>query len=110
MGELYDLNARLRKVEERVESGGEPPDNGDMEARVSKLESIAEKTSERLAAIDKDLAVMKSNYATREDVQSAKTVVAEAKNSVIMWVVGAIFIAQILPALPGILRSLGLLK
>ena len=79
-------------------SGGEPPDNGGMEPRIAKLESHAEKTGERLAAIEKDLAVIKSNYATKADI-------AEAKNSIIMWVVSAILLAQLLPPL---LKKFGL--
>lgn len=84
---------------------GSPP----MEARVTKLEGIAEKTSASLAAIDRDLAVLKGEvsgfkseafrtFATKADV-------AEAKNSIIMWVVSAILLAQLLPAL---LKKFGL--
>lgn len=39
-----------------------------------------------------DLVVIKSNHATRGDV-------AEAKNVIITWVVGAVLIAQLLPLL-----------
>ena len=92
-----------------VTGGGEPPDNGAMEARIAKLESLAEKTSERLAVIEKDLAVIKSNHATKEDVAALrgdmKASVAEAKNSIIMWVVSAILLAQLLPA---VLKKFGL--
>ena len=40
----------------------------DLSQRVSKLEGIAEKTSAQLTALEKDVAVIKSNYATKEDV------------------------------------------
>lgn len=91
------------------DNGGEPPDNQAMEARVSKLESIAERTGEHLAAIDTRLANMETQadafkaeafgaFATKFDV-------ADAKNSIIMWVVSAILLAQLLPAL---LKKLGL--
>jgi hypothetical protein len=73
-------------------NGAEPPTMDPMEARVAKLEATAERTAERLAAIERDLAVMKSNYSTKADV-------AEGMNKVIMWVVGAIFLAQLLPSL-----------
>lgn len=86
------------RFQRKLQRGAEPPDNGDMQARVAKLETIAEKTSERLAAIEKDVAVIKSNYATKADI-------AEAKNSVIMWVVSAILLAQLLPP---ILKKFGL--
>lgn len=72
-------------------SGGPPGGNG-MDERVQKLEALAEKVVERLSALDRDLAVIKSNYATKADV-------SDAKNSIIMWVVSAILLAQLLPAL-----------
>ncbi|MBH2011005.1 MAG: hypothetical protein I8H71_15025 [Xanthomonadaceae bacterium] len=75
-----------------------PPTDMDLSQRVAKLESIAEKTSVQLTALEKDVAVIKSNYATKADV-------AEAKNSVIMWVVSAILLAQLLPTL---LKKFGL--
>jgi predicted nucleic acid-binding Zn-ribbon protein len=47
---------------------------------------------ERLTRVEQDLTVIKSNYATQADVLAAK-------NSIIMWVVSAIFLAQLLPML-----------
>lgn len=92
-----------------LKSDGGPPDNGDMEQRVAKLEALAEKTNDRLVAIERDVAIIKSNYATKEDVAALrgdmKTAVAEAKNSIIMWVVSAILLAQLLPS---ILKKLGM--
>ena len=110
---LDEARARLRRAQQGGFSGGpKPPDNGDMEIlrRVEKLESLAEKTNERLAALEKDVAVIKSNYSTKADIESVKTAVAEGQTKIIMWVVGAIFLAQILPAIPSILRALGMLK
>ena len=55
-----------------------------METRVQKLEAD-------VAPIKTDLAIIKSNYATKTDV-------AEAKNAMIVRMVSAMFIAQLLPA------------
>jgi hypothetical protein len=75
-----------------VANGGEPPYDGDMEARVAKLESD-------LTAIKIDVAVIKANGATKSDISDTKTALSEAKSSIILWVVTAIFLAQLLPAL-----------
>lgn len=69
-----------------------------MEARIAKLEALADKTMERLGALERDVAVIKSNYATKADI-------SEAKNSIVMWVVSAILLAQLLP---GLLKKFGI--
>jgi ABC-type metal ion transport system substrate-binding protein len=75
----------------------------DLNDRVDRLEAIAEKTAERLLALERDVAIIKSNYATKADLAALraelKVDIAEAKVSIIMWVVTAIFLAQLLPAL-----------
>jgi len=124
MSNVVDGNFRTLTV--GLRGGTEPPDNGGMDARITKLENIAEKTGERLdridgrldridgrldridgrlGSIDQDLAVIKTqmdgftkHYATRADV-------LDAKNSIIMWLVSAILLAQLLPAL---LKKFGL--
>jgi hypothetical protein len=69
-----------------------------MEARIGKLEAVADKIVERLATLERDVAVIKSNYATRGDM-------VDAKNSIVMWLVSAILLAQLLPAL---LKKIGI--
>ena len=83
-----------------------------MDTRVAKQETLAEKTGERLAAIDTRLTVLETRantFATKEDLARAEgsllAKIADAKNSIIMWVVSAVLLAQLLPAL---LKKLGL--
>ena len=73
-----------------------PPGPPDMQQRVTKLEALAEKTDTRLHAIEKDLAVLRAEM---------KADIANAKNSIIMWVVGAVFLAQLLPVVAGLVKD-----
>ena len=72
--------------------GGEPPGGDQLETRIAAVEAKVDNLVDRMTVLERDVAVIKSNYATKADV-------AEAKNSVIMWVVSAILLAQLLPAL-----------
>lgn len=85
--------------------GGEPPYDDGMEARVAKLESLAEKTGERLNAIDLRLARIEARQEEFTKHYATKADLTEAKNSIIMWVVSAILLAQVLPPL---LKKFGL--
>lgn len=60
----------------------EPP--MDLSARIGKLETFAEKATDRLTTIEKDVAVVRSNYATKADV-------SDAKNSIIAWLIASMF-------------------
>ena len=57
--------------------GGGPPHNGDMEARVVKLEDFAQDTRDRLTRIETKL----DTFATKADLQ-------EMSSSMIKWMVG----------------------
>jgi hypothetical protein len=48
-----------------------------METRTSSLELMAEKTLERVTLLEVDLAVIKSNYSTKEDVAKVKEDIAK---------------------------------
>jgi len=67
-----------------------------IEARLGKLEAD-------VAAIKLDIAFLKANSATKTDIAELKgelkAALAEAKSSIIIWVVGAIFVTQLLPSL-----------
>jgi hypothetical protein len=69
----------LKELERQFDGGGGGGYDGGMEARVAKLESIAEKTSERFGALDTNIAVirtlleeMNARVATKADVAAAR--------------------------------------
>lgn len=64
----------------RFDGGGGGGYDDTMEARITKLESLAEKTVDRLSSLERDVAVIKSNYSTKADISSAET-------SIIKWLV-----------------------
>lgn len=70
--------------------GTEPPDNGGMEARVAALEKDVKDVRERVIKIESKLDGFPALFASKSDV-------SEAKAQIIMWVVGAIFLAQLMP-------------
>lgn len=63
-----------------------------MDGRIEMLERVVEKIAERLDTLERDVAVIKSNYATRADIW-------DARNSILMWLVSAVLLAQVMPAL-----------
>ena len=67
-----------------------------METRTSSLELLAEKTLERITALEVNLAVVKSNYATKEDIASLKEDIAKLETTLLKWLVGtAVTIASL---------------
>ncbi|WP_374557716.1 hypothetical protein [Aquitalea pelogenes] len=82
-----------------VANGGGGGHNDGMEARVAKLEAIAETTRDKIAGVETRLAVIEKTMATKADVSEVKAYVSEAKNSIIIWVVSAIILAQVVPGI-----------
>ncbi|KGH31440.1 hypothetical protein P353_05530 [Comamonas testosteroni] len=76
-----------------------------MEQRVAKLEALAEKSGERLTAIETRLTRIEAKQDEFSKYFATKSDVTDAKNSIIMWVVSAVLLAQVLPA---ILKKFGL--
>lgn len=79
-------------------NGGDGGGGDGMLNRIKKLEDDVQ-------GMKVDLAIIKSNYATKTDIQTTRTAISDAKNSIIMWVVSTIFLAQLLPVL---LKKFGL--
>ena len=93
-----DDHPRFQRIERQLEGGGGPPHNGSMEARVQALEKSAQETRERLIRIEAKQDEFIKHYATKADL-------TDAKNTIIMWVVSAVLLAQVLPS---ILKKFGL--
>lgn len=60
-----------------------------MEARMIKLESVTEKILERLAAVERDVAVIRANYATKADLAaveaSLRASIASLEATMLTW-------------------------
>jgi len=102
---IYDLHPVTLYVDKpkirAIDKGAQKPDDGGMESRVKNLENFALETRDRLARMETRMEF----FATKSDIGDTKTAIAEAKSSIIMWVVGAVFLAQLLPAAPKIISA-----
>jgi hypothetical protein len=59
-----------------------------METRTLSFELIAKKTSARISVLEVDLAVIKLNYATKEDVASLREEIAKSPATLRKWFIG----------------------
>lgn len=122
---VHQNPARPRSDDDALAGGDSGGYDGPMEARVAKLESD-------ITAIKIDAAVIKVNGAAKSDIAdlraatkadiadlraatrtdiadlkgATKADISEAKTTIIMWVVGAIFVAQLLPIVKDLMRPL----
>lgn len=69
---LLYFNEKIKRLADEdkrsFDGGGGGGYDHPMEERVKKLEELVDKTVERVVNIERDVAVIKSNYATREDI------------------------------------------
>ena len=86
------MRRKIDSMGQMLQGSGEPPDNGDMDAQVTALEKDMKEVRERLIKIEAKLDGMPSLFTTKPDL-------SEAKTQIIMWVVGAVLFAQVLPPL-----------
>lgn len=86
------MTHETRQLPPPIDNVSDSADAGRMEKRIEKLES-------RLAAIELDVGIIKATGATKTDL-------AEAKTTIILWVMTAVVLAQILP---GLLKKFGLM-
>lgn len=118
MGRWVDPTPLFTSLQGLINNDGQPPDppDDDMQIRLAKLEAIAEKTGERLNSIDLRLLKIETElgafkqeafrtFATKEDLAKLEVKMVETNNKTIMWVVSAVMLAQLLPAL---LKKFGL--
>ena len=83
------VGGNFRTLTAELRGGTEPPDNGGMDARIAKLESIAERTGTQLATLEKDVAVIKSNYATKEDLARVESAMHKEFTAQTWRIIGA---------------------
>ena len=86
------------KIGTPLDNDGSPPDYHAMEARVAKLEA-------EITTIKIDVAVIKQTCATKSDLAELKAAMAEGHTKIIVWVVSAVFIAQLLPLMRDFVRT-----
>ena len=82
----YDFSAhkKLDAIEKRLESGGGPPHNGGMEARVLKLEDFAVETRDRLTRIETKL----DGTSTKADLADLRSEMHQGFGDIVKWIVG----------------------
>lgn len=101
--ELVNGSFSKAQSQQPIDTGGGGPHDPDMEKRIEKLEKLSEEVRERLLKVEIKL----DNCATKADVAENKAVISEAKSAIILWVVGAVILAQFVPSLPAIITSVG---
>ena len=77
MSNVHDITDRIDKLAKSVDKGGSPPHDGNMEARITKLENFVVDARERLTKIE-----------TRLDQTATKSDIAGLHTDIIKWVVG----------------------
>ena len=84
MAQVIDFSAALN----RVTTSGTPPYDGAMEARVAKLETLAEKTGERLERIENKMDQLATKEALALSRADLHKIVNEQTWKIITWMTG----------------------
>lgn len=71
-----------------------------MTTKISNLAIDVSEMKDSIRALKTDVAVIKSNYAKKEDVVSSA-------NKIILWVAGVVIFSQVVPAMPKIIEAIG---
>lgn len=85
----YDMEAhrRIKAIESRLEGGGGPPHNGDMDARVAKLEALITTLSTKEEVV-KLRGEAKEGFAdVRSSIESVRTEMHRGTAEIIKWMV-----------------------
>jgi hypothetical protein len=85
-GKLYAFRSKQPGPENPIDGGGGTGDDGGMDQVVKRLDGV----EKRLGDVEKDLTSIKSNYATKADVEGVRTDLHKMDASIKTWMIATI--------------------